>query len=147
MTKFEHYDKNGVYDLRLSTGDTQMLVVTKQASNHIEGYVAETHPGTLEDPKKPFVRVDADRVSLRRSAIIGKRFVGAFRSFDAFEFPKDGPTSLILDVPEDARDGVAYDYEVVSCPDDGCTWEDDVERLCAGDRCPKCGTNVPTDGE
>lgn len=147
MTGFERFDENGVYDLRLSDGRNQTMVVTKVGDDQIEGYVAEPYKGTMADPDASHLRVDGSkRLSFRLSAIIGKAFEGGFRSFDSFEFPYREPTSLILEVPEDARDTVEnFDYRPVECDIGDCGWEGDAVELEPGDRCPVCGYEVPTE--
>jgi len=152
MTQFHHYDSNGVYDLRLSTGDSQTLVVTDRFDDHIKGYVAETHRGMVEDPEAELLKVDDKSVRFKREAIIGKSFVGGYHRFDVYEFPHGGPAALMLDVPEDAREGVDFEYKPVTCPGDdpevdvepgSCNWSGDFRETAPGDRCPSCGTDIP----
>lgn len=151
MNKFDRYDTNGVYNIRLSTGTKQTLVVTSTTESYLRGYVAETFKGNFEDRQKTVVRVDARRVTFRHSAVIGKSFVGGFKRFDCYEFPKGGPTTLLLEVPEDARDDVDFEYKPVSCPGDepevnvepgSCNWSGDFRETLAGDKCPSCGTKI-----
>lgn len=96
---FDRYDTHGVYDLRLSTGESQTIVFDTISSTNesVKGYPVEPIH------KHNSLRVGHRTIEFRIDHVIGRRFEGAFRSFDCYEFLGDDDTHpLRSQVPDDA---------------------------------------------
>ena len=97
---FTRYDTNGVYELQLSTGKRQTIVVTDRqtTSDSVRGYAAEIMETRLGNKA---LHIDGRPIGILADHIIARRFEGGFMNFDKYHLPED--SHLIDEVPEDAE--------------------------------------------
>lgn len=120
-TDFDHFDRHGVYDLRIQSDVSQTLVVVDQDADQIVGYVAEAFDADRRNRTgdEDAVRVDTQRIAYRKRAVIGKRFVGSFGvDFDRYEFPREGPKELVSEVVNQDDHDVTIDGDLIEGGDD-----------------------------